>query len=100
MITIDHLIKPGEVVTSSEFIKRVEEEGYSYAHARKLIQNESTKSEIWRSEHIALPKNIRLFSRKGYCGTEDFAAKVIPMLEEQRPGLFRVLERCKKERCC
>jgi hypothetical protein len=90
MIAIDHLIQNGEVLTSSQFIKRVTDEGYSNAHARKLIQKKSAKNGIWRSKHIALPKNIRLFSREGYCGTKEFTATIIPILQQNRPGLARV----------
>jgi hypothetical protein len=91
MIALEHLIRNGEVLTSSDFIKRLMDEGYTYSHARKLIQKESAKNGIWRSKHVALPKNIRLFSLDGYCGTKEFRNTIIPILEKNRPGLARVI---------
>jgi hypothetical protein len=89
MAELDHLLQNNELLTSSEFIKRLIAEGHSKDHARNLIRRYSARSGIWRSERLALPKNIRLFSHKSFRGTFEFAEKIIPILEIKRPGIAR-----------
>src|SRR5438552_12882592 len=86
-------IGPNEVVTSTILIGRCAASGISQAHARQIVRRGSARDGIWRSEKLALASNGRIFARREFVGSRDFIERVLPLLQRERPGLFRLAQK-------
>lgn len=60
--------------------------------ARQAIRRATHKGVIWRSKHLVMPSGARLFARRSFVGQEKFLLQIRPILQEQRPGIARVLD--------
>lgn len=90
-------VRTGELLTSSQLIHRCVEAGFDQTHARQLIRRSSPRQSIWRSEKLALQQNGRLFARREFVGTESFHKQLLPILKENRPGLYRIAQRLRMD---
>src|SRR5260221_2906446 len=85
-------IKAERIYASSELIADLCEDGVTEANARQIIGRGSNNDGIWRSEHLRLPRNERLFARKSLVESPDFLAAVGEKLRRtSRKGLARCL---------
>ena len=80
----------GRVCTSSELIRSLSQSGLTEANARQLISRHSNTGEVWRSQHLKLARDERLFAEKKTVGTPWFFAAVGEKLRQtSRHGLAR-----------
>jgi hypothetical protein len=86
-------IGPNEMVTSSMLIGRCVAFGLSQVNARQVVRRGSTRNGIWRSEKLALAGNGRIFARRVILGTDDFVKQLVPVLQKERPGLYRLAKK-------
>jgi hypothetical protein len=86
-------IGPKEVVTSSVLIGRCATSGISQSHARQIVRRGSARDGVWRSEKLALASNGRIFARQEFVGSREFIQCALPLLQQERPGLFRLAQK-------
>lgn len=80
-----------EVATSMDLLRRLEKRGYSPSAARKILERDFSGPGIWRSNQLRLKTKARLYASSLYYGDSPFLQSIRPILEEQRPGIARVL---------
>jgi hypothetical protein len=86
-------IRSNELLTSSSLIGRCVGAGLDPANARQLVRRNSSRNGVWRSEHLALRNNGRLFCHSSFKGSQQFIAQLLPILAEERPGLHRMVRK-------
>jgi hypothetical protein len=85
-------LKEGELLTSSELIARLRQEGLSDANARKIISRNSNTNGVWRSQDLRLARDERLFGKKEFCSDPSFLTAVGEKLHKtSRKGFARCL---------
>ncbi len=84
------IISAKEIATSTTLIGRCVAQGITRANARQLVRRNSGRANLWRSEKLALEQNGRLFAHESFVGTKEFIDLLLPILKDQRPGLYRL----------
>jgi len=93
------LLKAGEIVPSAEVVRRLLEHGMKDVAARKLMQRESESGKIWRSNHLKLTANERLFALPRTVGSSGFLSEIQKRLKDKdRRGLARCLQALRNRR--
>lgn len=85
------ILKAREVVPSMVLLRRLEKKGYSPSAARKILERDFSGTGVWRSNQLRLKTKARLYASSLYYGDAGFLDAIRPVLEEQRPGIARVL---------
>lgn len=89
---LKHLPAAG-VLTSSELIGKLKSGGMTDENARQVIRRNSNGHGVWRSQKLRLPKDERLYAKRGFVGTPAFFRSVgAKLLETNRWGLARCFE--------
>lgn len=93
---LSKFVKEAEVIRSSELSRRCVAAGIDPVHARKLIARAANKNGVWRSDYLALQRNERLFARRSFVASPEFHNHLLPILEAERPGLYRLARRLRQ----
>lgn len=89
---LDTFIGCDEVLTSSQLLRRLHDHfGGTESANRTRLARATDAPAVWRSNSLLLPKNQRLFSRLTFFRTPQFFTTVARVLENERPGLARLL---------
>jgi len=86
------ILKPREVVSSMDLLRRLEKRGHSPAGARKILERDFADFGVWRSDQLRLATGARLYASKLFYGDAQFLKAIRPILERQRAGVARVLD--------
>lgn len=86
------ILKPREVVSSMDLLRRLEKRGYSPPAARKILERDFADFGVWRSDQLRLATGARLYASKLFYGDAPFLRAIRPILERQRSGVARVLD--------
>ncbi len=88
--TLLKYLEGGQVRTSSELARLLMNEGVGGVNARQIISRQSNTDGVWRSEHLRLARDERLFAEQSLVGSPGFFSKVGQKLQQtSRHGLAR-----------
>ncbi|HSY20250.1 MAG TPA: hypothetical protein VK815_18035 [Candidatus Acidoferrales bacterium] len=90
-LDLKQYIGPEEILTSSQLVERVTANKMAPPSARQLIRRNSEAQGIWRSQHLVLPGGGRLFCHAGFRRNDRFFTTILPVLDEFRPGIARLV---------
>jgi len=83
------VVRPEELITSSQAAQRLIGEGRSPVAARQQIARAARKRDVWRSSALQLPHRERLLAHRSSVGTSRFLRDVEILLVKSRPGVSR-----------
>src|SRR5258708_40098669 len=88
-INLMHHIGPEEIINSIELQNRIKAAGGNSVYGRQFVRRKAAEQGIWRSQYLVLPGGGRLFCRLALRNGNSFVNKLLPILDEFRPGVAR-----------
>lgn len=89
--SIQPIVGPEELLTSSQVAQRLVNDGRSPVAARQHIARAARKRDVWRSSALQLPHRERLIAHRSSVGSPKFLREAGELLAKSRPGISRCI---------